>query len=146
MIISGLDLNSSVQEIMTRNITSVMPNTLVSIVDEYFKNNDFHHIPVLDESGKAVGMVSRSDYHKLQHHFTLFNYKEAVRSNEKLFDSLVAEDIMVKDPVTVHYGTSIREVLKMFKRNEFHSVLVTEKGKCIGIVTPYDFLEILMND
>ena len=140
---SNINLETTVKSIMTKNLISVNPNTLFNEVAEIFDNNNFHHIPVLDDAGVPKGVISKSDYHKLQHHFTLFNYKEAVRKNEDLFVTLRAEEIMVENPICVGSSTSLKQILKIFSRNEFHCLLVTESKKCVGIITPFDFLRLL---
>ncbi len=141
-----IDLNVSVQEIMSKNLKSVGPNTLLSEIDTIFKNNNFHHLPVLNEMGGVIGMISKTDYHKLQHHFTLFNYQEAQDANDKFFESLLAEEIMNKNPIVIHKGTTIKETIKMLLRNEFHSLVVIEDNKSIGLVTPHDILKFLIRD
>lgn len=137
-------LDTTLREIMTEDFIYVKANTLMQEVIDIFDNNPFHHLPVLDHDGKPIGMISKSDYNKLLHHFTLFNYKEAEVNNERFFRSLIAEDVMNKKPITIKVGTNLREILKMFMVNRFHSLIVVEEDRCIGIVTPFDFLELLM--
>jgi len=137
-------LDGKVTEVMTGNCVFVKPNTLMDEVISIFNENDFHHIPVLDENRKPVGMISRSDYNKLQHHFTLFDYKEADVNNARFFRSLIASDVMTENPITIGSGTNLREVLKMFSVNRFHSLIVVENDSCVGIVTPFDFIELLL--
>ena len=138
-------LETKVTEVMTTNCVSVQPNTLMDQVKSIFEENAFHHLPVLDDTKKPVGMISRTDYNKLQHHFTLFNYKEAEVNNARFFRSLIAEDVMNKNPITIGSGTSLKEVLKMFMVNRFHSLILVENESCVGIVTPFDFLELLLD-
>lgn len=138
-----INLNQSIKALMSQQLVTVQPNTMVTEVAEIFDNNKFHHLPVIDSEEKPVGIISKNDYHKLQHHFTLFQYKEASRSNEKLFETLIAEEIMTKEPICIGSGTTIRECLKMFISNEFHCLIVVEKGKMVGIITPFDFIKFL---
>lgn len=140
---SNIDLEATVKSIMTKNLITVKPYTIVNKVAEIFEKNNFHHIPVLDDTGVPKGVISKSDYHKLQHHFTLFNYKESIRKNEDLFETLRAEEIMAENPICIGSGTSLKQILKIFSRNEFHCLLVTENKKCVGIITPFDFLRLL---
>ena len=58
--------NINIKEIMTSEVISVSPNDNMTVVDEIFKKNNIHHIPVVDNNGKIVGLISSTDYNKLQ--------------------------------------------------------------------------------
>jgi CBS domain-containing protein len=140
-----IDLQTKVKEVMATSPICVTPNTLMTEIEQIFNENTFHHIPVLDENKKPVGIISKSDYFKLQHHFTLFGYKDAHDSNVRFFKSLIASDIMNKKPISIGSSTSIGDAVKMLLVNRFHSLIVVEKGRCVGILTPHDFLELLLH-
>ncbi|WP_235296423.1 CBS domain-containing protein [Portibacter marinus] len=145
MTLTTIDLSTHVSEIMTASYISVHPDASMFEIKEIFESNNFHHLPVVNENKVGVGVISRSDYNKLLHHFTLFNFEDAKIYNEKFFRSLIASDVMTKNPISVSYHTEINEVLKMFMVNKFHCLLVRSEEKCVGVVTPYDFLELLLN-
>lgn len=138
-----INLQTKVKEVMMSAPICVNPNTLMTEVEQIFNENSFHHIPVLNKEEEPVGIISKSDYYKLQHHFTLFEYKDAKESNKRFFKSLIVSDIMNDKPITIGSLTPIEEVIKMFLVNRFHSLIVIEDSKCVGIVTPHDFLELL---
>ena len=138
-----IDLEMKVTEIMTENLISVDPNTSMLKIQEIFEKESFHHLPVLDDQRQPVGMISKNDYHKLQHHFTLMNIKDAEIYNQRFFKSLIAKDIMSKKLISAPASTTIGEALKMFHDNKYHSIIVVGDGECVGIVTPYDFIEVL---
>lgn len=140
----NVNLNAPVKSIMTEKLVKVEPNAIVSRIADLFEKNNLHHLPVINEDGVAVGIISKNDYHKLQHHFTIFNFDEAKDYNKKFFDTLIAEEIMVKKPITIGPGTTIEQALKMFLTNKFHCLLVVDHEKCVGIITPFDFLEMLI--
>jgi len=48
------------------------------------------------------------------------------------------EKIMTTDLITVNISASIREVLETMSKNKIKHLLVTEKGKVVGIVTVRD--------
>lgn len=143
MNITKMNLNVPVNELMSTEIRFVGPDTLMSEIDRIFKTCSFHHLPVINEEGQPVGMISKSDYHKLQHHFTIFNSSEADENNIRLFESLIAEEVMSPNPIVVDADANIDEALKLFMSNIFHSLIVVKNEKCVGIITPYDFIEYL---
>ncbi len=56
------DLNVTVSEIMKKNPVTVTPETSVEDCLELFLEKGFRHLPVVDSSGKLVGMLSSRDF------------------------------------------------------------------------------------
>ena len=140
LITDNMNIYRPISEIMTTDLTTVRPNTMMSAVAEIFDKHHFHHIPVIDESYLPVGILSRHDYNQLQHHFTKTGCEVADVNNKRLFDSLTVSDVMTRNPVTLEKDESMYDVIEIFLANRFHSILVTDAGLCVGIVTPYDIL------
>lgn len=135
--------NISVKQIMTDKVISVQLKALMTEVAEIFEANRIHHIPVVDNLGKAVGMISRLDYNKLQDHFSLFLCDSAEERNRKFFSSLLASEVMSKGVVTIGEEAPVSEAVEIFLENLFHALPVTSDGKLVGIVTDYDVLKYL---
>ena len=51
--------NTKLSEIMTTNIVTVGPNDSMELVENIFNNNKFHHLPVVDEDEKLLGILSK---------------------------------------------------------------------------------------
>jgi len=136
------NLNLQVSEIMTKDFVHVSANTSMIEVDKIFKGQSFHHLPVLDQDGSPIGILSKSDYYTLLDHFTYKKIGEFERSNRMYFRSLLAQDVMVSKLVLVSEDQPIEDILDLFLKNEYHSILVTnELNKCVGICTPYDLIK-----
>lgn len=137
----NLLLQTPIKQIMTSQLTKVSPDTLLTEIAVLFDKDDYHHLPVVDAENKFIGMVSKSDYFKLQHHFTILKLGSYKEQNEKLFHSLIASDIMQTNLHVVHVDDKLEVALNLFLKNRFHSLVVLKKGKCVGIITPYDILK-----
>lgn len=131
-----------VSELMTENMVTAAPKMIMTEVAEMFETYLFHHIPVIDH-GKCVGVISKSDYHQLQDKFTKINKRVADISNRRLFESLIAREIMSPDVESVDENDTMDKVLEIFLQNRVHSVVVNRGTDCIGIITPYDILQYL---
>lgn len=127
---------------MTDQVQTVHQDAIMSEVVGIFETNDFHHLPVLDDQATLVGIISRSDYLQLQHQFSALKYSEAVEKNLQFFSSLTVADVM-KKPVTISPNARLNAAIDVFLSNTYRSLLVVEGQKCIGIVTPYDFLRLI---
>lgn len=138
-----LDLNTTIESIMTTSFVHVSINTLMTEVAIIFDENDFNHVPVLDNEGQVLGIISKSDYRRLQHPFTRLFEQEACINNSRLFASLTAEDVMTSGPTCIYYNVSMASAIGVFLENRFHALPVVKGKKCIGIITPYDILKFI---
>ncbi len=138
-------MQTTISNLMTKNPIVVKPNTILTEVDEIFVNNTFHHLPVVNDEGKCVGVISRTDYHQLQCHYTKLGTSNFERSNKRFFASLIAKEIMSENPVTVESKAELNEVLDLILENEYHSVIVQDNDVCVGIITSHDLLQYLRN-
>lgn len=130
-----------VHALMSANVTSVHPDMLMIDIAKLFDTSSFNHLPVLNEEKEIVGVISRSDYHMLQHPFTNLFAAEGSRCNNKLFHSLTVADVMTKDPKCISPEATLSEVMDIFLENKIHCLPVTNDRVCVGMITPYDLLK-----
>jgi len=130
-------------EIMTTNLVTSYPDMLMTEVSKIFDENTFHHLPVVNELGICVGVISKSDYYQLQDKFTKMKIKLADRDNRIFFRSLLASEVMTSELVSLDKNEPLSKVIDKFLENRVHSVVITENGKCVGIITPYDILNLI---
>ncbi len=130
-----------VKDLMTNELVCVQDDTSMARVAEIFDSHSFHHLPVLNSDGVAVGIISKHDYFQLQHHFSRLDHADAHVHNTRFFCSLIAREVMSPDPVCVKDQDPIIKVIDIFLQNNFHAVLVTEDEKCIGVITTYDIVK-----
>jgi CBS domain-containing protein len=128
---------------MTKDPLTIAPDTLMTEIAQIFDEHKYHHLPVVDSMQAFVGMVSKSDYFKLQHHFTILKTGAFEELNEQLFSSLIASDIMQKDLHTIQEEDLLERAIDIFLENRFHSLIVVRNQACVGILTPHDILQLL---
>jgi len=128
-----------VKDLMTINMVTAFPKMIMTEVAEMFDTYLFHHIPVIDH-GVCVGVISKSDYYQLQDKFTKINKRVADITNQRLFESLIAREIMSTEIEMVEEEDTLDKALEIFLENRVHSVIVNRGKECIGILTPYDIL------
>ncbi len=128
-----------VAALMTRDIFIVKPEDTLERVDELFKGSAIHHLPVVEKSGSLVGLISKTDFMKVNHMFALFD-KRFESYNLKLYQSMRVKEIMTEDVICVTPDEPLSVVIKTFKENLFHALPVVENDTLVGIVTTYDLL------
>lgn len=139
-----INLSDSIQSIMSKELVTVTPDTIMTVVEEIFETNNFHHLPVLNETGECVGVLSKSDFLQLQDQFTRLQLAKYEMKNKKFFKSLIVSDVMDDHPIAVYENCTLKEVVTMLLSNDFRSIMVkNSKEVCTGIITPYDILKLI---
>ncbi len=138
--------NISIKEIMTREVMTVSPNDNMTVVDEIFKKNKIHHLPVIDDKGKVVGVVSSTDHNKLLNTFTFFINKKSKDYNKAILRSMLVEDVMTKHVATLQSDSTVMVAAGIFNENLFHAIpIVNNEGMLEGIITTFDLLNYAYN-
>lgn len=134
-------IKNRVGEYMTKNTITVPPNMIMTKVSKIFDENTFHHLPVVDSHEVCVGIISKSDYYQLQNNFTRMEIGSATINNDRFFKTLIVSEVMTPNPISIDINESTLKVIDIFLENKYHSIVVTNKGKYAGIITPYDILK-----
>lgn len=137
-----IDRTVTVGQVMTSNVLFVRPNDPMDRVGEIFKMNKIHHIPVIEEGGKVVGIISDTDYHKILHGFTLFKTEKSEEYNKAILRSLLVREVMTKQVAKLNPDDNIMIAAGYFRENLFRAIPVVDKaGLLVGILTTYDLLK-----
>lgn len=139
-----MEFSTPLSEIMTRTIKSANPNDIFIEIAQLFETHSFHHIPVIDSDHIPVGIVSRHDYNTLKHHFSNMKWakENTDKHNEKLFESLLVEDVMNNTPICLKEWDPVTRAIDIFLENKIHSLIIcNDTGEFKGIVTPHDILK-----
>lgn len=101
------------------------PDTTVDEARRRMAANAIRHLPVLDDSGALVGLISQTDV--------------LLAGNGS--DRPVSE-IMVRDIDTVDERSNVRHAALLMLRRKRSCLPVTRDGRLRGIVTDADFLSV----
>ncbi len=134
-------MNIPIKNIMTTEVITVQPNDLMMMVKEIFDANKFHHIPVVDESGSLVGMISRHDYNIILTRLSIFKNSRTEADNQKIMRALLVEDVMTQQVTKLRPKDSIFKAVEIFKENLFHAVpIVDDENLLLGLLSTFDLL------
>ncbi len=134
-----MDITTPVSKIMTKNLVIATPNMTLDKVKTLFDTHAFHHIPVV-EKDELKGIISRIDLFRVSHCVDLFHSKSNEELNNRLFKSLLAEEVMSPNTVVVSPDDTVSHAAALFHHNKYHALPVVEKGKLVGILTTYDLI------
>ncbi len=143
------------RDIMTKKIVSVTLETSLTDLAKIFVETRFSNLPVLDEDGHLVGIVSETDLieqHKPLHIptvmtlfdwvFTLGSEKHFQEEVDRVTAATVGE-LYKKDPVTCSPETTVRELAGLMSQHQVHLLPVVDSGKMIGVVARLDLIRVM---
>lgn len=145
-----------VADVMTRDVITVTPETLLRELATILSEKHINGVPVVDDKGKVLGVVSESDLvnqNKPLHIPTVFVILDSVIPMEnpwrlqKEFKRLAATtvgDIYSKPAVSVEPDTDLSEVARIMSERRLYTLPVIEGGKLVGVVGKADIIRSLM--
>jgi CBS domain-containing protein len=107
----------------------VRPDDIVDFAASLMDWRHIRHVPVENDKGKLVGLVS---------HRALLKLMAQGRVGKGC--SVTVEEIMNREPLTVHPDTSTVEAIRLMRDNDLACLPVTREGKLVGIVTEHDLI------
>ena len=140
------------EEIMTRKVVTVNKNLTIKELSKLFIENRFNGIPVTDDDGNLIGIVTQGDLieqNKNLHIPTVIALFDAVLflESEKKFESDVkkltgttVEDIYHKDAISVSTDADITKIATLMAEKDIHTLPVLDSNKLVGIIGKRDII------
>ncbi len=122
----------TVDQVMTRDLFTVHPEDLVDLAASLMEWEHIRHVPVEDDGGRLVGLVSHRTLMRL------IGRGAASGQNEPI----AVREIMKPDPVSVSPETGVLDAISLMRRKRVSCLPVTRNEKLVGIVTERDFLDV----
>jgi CBS domain-containing protein/gamma-glutamylcysteine synthetase len=122
----------TVAQLMTTDLFTVRPDDLVDLAASVMNWRHIRHVPVEDDEGRLVGLISHRDLLRLLAQGWLSRNGQAVTVRE----------IMKCGPVTIAPEMPPFEALRLMRSRRIGCLPVVENGRLVGIVTAYDFLSL----
>jgi CBS domain-containing protein len=128
----------SVTDVMTRDVTTLNHNASLEFAEGLMLMREIRHIPIVDEEGAVVGMISNRDLFRSALAFAI-GYGEKGRST--LQKSVKVKDVMVEPVITIPPGTTLAQAARLLVEHKVGCLPVVEDGRLRGIVTETDLLQ-----
>src|SRR4051795_7510481 len=147
-------------DIMNSDVASVSPDDDARTAIDLLARSELGAVPVVDEGGMVVGIVSesdlilsdeQSDLH-LPHYLNIMGgvvFIGSMKGFEKRLDKAFAtkvSELMSADPVVSHdYEAADRVAKKIAEKHHNHLPVVDGEGRLAGLVTRADALAALVS-
>jgi predicted transcriptional regulator len=124
----------TIADYMTRNIMTLKQDADVLATIKQLLSHKITCAPVLDPSGKLVGMFSEKD-----------SMKVVLDASYNQGMSGIVSDFMNHNLITVEAGSSIVDLADKFQDSSVRSFPVFDNNKLVGIVSRTDVLRALVS-
>jgi CBS domain-containing protein len=141
---------------MTSEVFTVTPETSLDLLARAFGERQVSGFPVVDESGRVVGVVTETDLiHQNQRlhiptAIALFDAVIVLGSSKRLEEEMrrmvatTVAEIMTREPAIVGPEVSAAEVATLMAERDAHTVpVVDEAGRLVGVVGKRDVIRAL---
>jgi CBS domain-containing protein len=144
----------TVRDIMDSNPETVRPDTPVQDVIAVLRDNELPGVPVVNDGGRCVGIVTETDLVlpdddgdlHLPHYVNIFGGTVFIEPLKRYEDKLrkafasTAADMMSENPTTVTPDTTVDEAAGIIHDTGHNRLPVVEHGRLVGVVTRVDVL------
>ncbi|MCU1266471.1 MAG: hypothetical protein JWM21_2789 [Acidobacteria bacterium] len=120
----------TVGQFMATDLFTLRADDLVDLAASVMDWRHIRHVPVEDDQGRLVGLVT--------HRALLRLLSRGIETQNT--KPLTVREIMKTDPVTVTSTTPTLEAMELMRGNKVGCLPVVDQGQLVGIVTSYDFL------
>lgn len=129
-----------VREYMTATVMSLKVDGRLLDAALFIRRTGKRHIPVVNDEGKVVGIISDRDVSRLAP--SMLGGMTPEEYN-RVFEATPLTMAMTKDPICVGPNDAIRDAVLLFYTKKVGALPVVENGKLLGILTVTDMLGLL---
>jgi acetoin utilization protein AcuB len=132
-----------ISEWMSRDVITVTPDTSMMKASKILKEKNIRRLPVVDETGKMVGIVTDRDI------------KEASPSKATTLDvhelyyllsEIKIKDIMTKNPFCVNENGTVEKAAVVMREKKVEGLpVVDDDDKVVGIITETDIFNVMID-
>ena len=123
---------------MTLKPVTITPGTSFPEAFQIMREKRIRHLPVVDEKGKLIGVVARTD---LLHASPSMATSLSVFEMNFLLANLHIGKIMSAPPITVSEDAPLEEAARVMVQNKIGCLPVMHDGHLVGMITETDIFE-----
>lgn len=122
-----------VEEFMTTDLFTVQKDDILEFVADLMDWRRIRYVPVEDDSKHLVGLITMR---------MLFReYGKHINHDEQTGETV--DDIMIKNPITVHPEASIMEAMELMDSQGIGCLPVVKNNRLVGIITEQNYMTIV---
>lgn len=126
-----------VTDVMQTNLRTIRGTDTVGEAISLLAESHVSGVPVVDDHGRLVGVLSNSDILEALAEHTDPESREAV------FEQTLVQEVMTPRPQTINPEATIRDAAQRMLYLEVHRLFVEQDGRLIGVVSTTDLVRAL---
>lgn len=129
-----------VREIMTRKVLTVLPTVTVGKAAEMLAYRGFSAMPVVDENGDLVGIVSEADL--IRNRFPVaFGAEEP--ADEETTPGRTVADVMTSPVIGISHDADVAMLARAMVTGRRRCIPIVDGSRLVGVVTRRDVIRML---
>jgi len=134
------------RSVMTDSVVSVSPESSLLDLLRLFVEEDIHGVPVVDDGGEFVGVISTSDLLRAEE-----DEQDTASSQTDYLRGLLefslpdwAGDLVdFQNRLSVPQDASVADVARCLRENQIHRVWVVDAGRVCGVISTLDLMPVI---
>jgi CBS domain-containing protein len=132
-------LSYRVRDVMTPNPVTIAPTACIGEAQALFGRHEFNALPVVDECGRLVAVLSKLDILKA----FAFTPESIIPHYDEIMHRCIGE-VMTRDPVSVDPEWPLTRVLERMLQTRNKSFPVVQEGRLVGVIAREDIMKALL--
>ena len=143
------------RDVMVRDVITIGPRDTVAHAAKLIAQNDVSALPVIDDHGRLVGLISEGDLMNREEIGTEIHHPwwiEAVTPGAALAAEFAkshgkrVEEVMSENVITATEDTSLADIAALLERNRIKRVPIVQHGELVGIVSRSNLVQALASN
>lgn len=129
-----------VRDLMSSTVFASRPGDSVAELRDLMYEHNVRHIPIVDEDGDLVGVVSQRDLlrNSLVEQADVPGFLE-----DEILSRLKVDELMTTDPESIDPDSDIRRAADLMVEYKYGCLPVVEGRRLVGILTESDFVRLM---
>jgi len=123
-----------VSELMQTDVQTVRPDVVVNDAVISLAESHVTGLPVVDGSGRLVGVISTTDILASEEEV------EDQEAREELFEGTLVQDLMTPRPLTIAPDATVKEAAQEMLYADVHRLFVVEQERVVGVLSTTDIV------
>ncbi|MBT8328842.1 MAG: CBS domain-containing protein [Desulfofustis sp.] len=145
------------RDIMTKDVITVRPETLIRELAEIFLEQGISGVPVVSADDKVIGIATESDliFHSkrlkvptvltILDSFIFLDSPEKMERELRKIGAASVSDVYTSPPLTITPDTQLDEIASLMTEKLVHTLpVLDDEGKIIGIVGKKDIFRTIL--
>jgi acetoin utilization protein AcuB len=131
-----------VERWMTTPVVTVSPDCPALAAYRKMLEHQFRRLPVVNDDGGLIGVVTDRDLRGI---LLPSGLPDARGEYREFAHDVTVSEVMSTDPLTVEPHTDVRQAALLMHNHKISGLPVVDGGRCVGIITAEDLMEILVS-